>query len=201
MSVLDNLQYKQDLDWNEVFEVWRKHEAHFPGWVHVATKVKGWDSWEEWRMYMALQMNLPEEAWKLYEIPIPEQQIPNMLVGPFWEWQKQLPEPIRLQATFHDFIAERLEWAKGHHRIPDMMEHFSSPTQFIGLYLEDQDRLLCFEGSHRAAAVALAGKEGVNIDFGSQKPLIAVATISGDTNELLARAMEIGSENPEKKDS
>lgn len=197
--MLDSLNFKNGLSWDNVFDVWRKNEVDHPGWIHTATEVKGWPDWETWRRYQASHLELAEREWTLYEFLDPQKQIPEMLVGPFKSWQEQLPEPMRLQVTFHDFIVERLDWAKGHNRIPDMMEHFPSPTQMMGLYLEDQERLLCFEGSHRAAAVALASIEGNIVDFGSQKPLIAVATISGDTNELLARALEIGSENPEMK--
>lgn len=197
--MLDHLNFKRDFSWDEVFEVWRQGEADSPGWTRVATEVKGWPDWESWRRYMATQLDLADREWKLYEFADPMKQVPEMLVGPFQSWQEQLPEPIRLQATFHDFIAEKLEWAKNHDRIPDMMKHFPSPTQFTGLYLEDQDRLVCFEGTHRAAAVALAAKEGVSIDFGQQLPLIAVASISGDSRAQLTRALEIGSENPERK--
>ncbi|MCA9373574.1 hypothetical protein KC725_00275 [Candidatus Peregrinibacteria bacterium] len=199
MNMLEELSYKGVISWDEVFDVWRKNEASQPGWVEVATKVKGWPDWESWRRYMAAEVGAEEREWKLYEFTDPMIQIPEMLVGPFQSWQNQLPEEKRLQTTFSDFIAERLDWARGHGRIQDMIQHFPSSTQFTGLYLEDQDRLLCFEGSHRAAAVALAARDGMAIDFGEQVPLIAVASISGDSSELLLKALETGSDNPERK--
>lgn len=199
MSLLDDLQYKKDVDWEDVFDVWRRDEADSPGWIHTATKVKGWPDWESWRRYMADQLHLSEYEWRLYEFTDPTKQIPAMQVGPFRSWQHQLPEPMRLQVTFHDYVAERLEWVKENERVQNLLQNFPSQTQLIGLYLEDQDRLMCLEGSHRSAAVALSVKEGVEIDFGLDKPSIAVASISGNSRQQLARAMGVGSENPERK--
>ncbi len=57
----------KDISWEEVFENWRENEANNPGWVEIATKIKGWPDWESWRSFGANQMNLPNQDWSMYQ--------------------------------------------------------------------------------------------------------------------------------------
>jgi hypothetical protein len=199
MSKIDQLKFVKDVTFDEVFENWRENEEHNPGWVETATKIKGFETWEEWRMYQASFLDLAAREWKLYEIKDPAKSIPEFLVGPFQAWQKQLNESDRNKLTFAEFLKQRVEWATNHKDIMNLSKKFPTGTKMMGLYLEDQDKIVCYEGSHRCAGVALAELEGREVDFGTLKPLIAITVISGNTRELMDEVLSKKSDNPTKE--
>jgi hypothetical protein len=56
----------RETTWDEVFEGWRQREASHAGWVEVATKIKGWPSWEAWREHTAAQFSARTRAWSIW---------------------------------------------------------------------------------------------------------------------------------------
>lgn len=39
------LKFIRPTTWEEVFQDWKQREGNDPGWIHCATVLKGWDSW------------------------------------------------------------------------------------------------------------------------------------------------------------
>ncbi|MBI4435686.1 hypothetical protein HY630_03370 [Candidatus Uhrbacteria bacterium] len=177
--------------WEEVFQDWKQREGNDPGWIHCATVLKGWDSWESWRRFTAEQIKATDREWSLYELTDPMHEIPAMLVGPFTGWQSRLPAPNK--HTFADLvrIPEQEDFFRAHEKVTSMVKDFPPLTMFIGLRLEGNDRIVCMEGHHRATAVALAALDKKSIDFGGSVH-IALAALRTDEIHLLDNVLARG---------
>lgn len=191
------LKHIQPTTWEEIFQDWKQREGNDPGWIHCATVLKGWDSWESWRRFTAEQIGASTREWNLFEFTDPMSEIPNMLVGPFTGWQSRLPAPNK--HTFADLvrIPEQEVSFRAHEKVISMMKHFPPSTMFVGLRLEGTDRIVCIEGHHRATAVALATLDGKQIDFDGPAQ-IALATLKTNKIHLLDDVLARGSsKNPQ----
>lgn len=185
------MKFVADTTWEKVFNGWREREANDPGWIRVATE-KGWLDWESWRKNTASQIGAEGRSWQIFEFTNPLAEIPAMLVGPYTGWQSRLPEKNIM--TFNDLvqIPEQYEWLKNHDKVKSMIANFPAPTEFIGLIREDNGKIVCLEGHHRAAAVALAKKDGQPINFKS--PIrIALAKLPKEELALLDEILARGS--------
>ena len=185
------LKHIRPTTWEEVFQDWKQREGNDPGWIHCATKLKGWDSWESWRRFTAEQIGAPTREWNLFEFTNPMNEIPNMLVGPFTGWQSKLPMPNR--HTFTDLVRmpEQAVPFHAHEKVAGIMRNFPCPTTFVGLQFDETNRIVCIEGHHRATAVALVVLDGRTIDFGGPVH-IALATLNADEADLLDHVLARG---------
>lgn len=185
------IKFIKDTTWEEVFEEWRNCEADNPRWIRTATKIKGWPDWESWRRFTSSLIGAEKRSWKIYEFTDPTNDIPEMLVGPYQNWQKKLPEKNKNSFKELINIPENYEFFTKHPAVVAMMENFPSSAGFIGLIRED-NRMVCLEGHHRATAIALAKKDGKTINF-KGKVKIFVAELSEKEYHLLDIALERGS--------
>lgn len=195
---MENLTFIKEADFEKVFDGWRYREASDPGWVHCATKIKGWPDWESWRRFSADQIGAFTREWKIYRIDNPNAVIPNMQIGPYIGWQQFLP--AKNIYTFSEMLeipqcAER--WAKDR-KIIDIARNFPSPTEFIGFFRERVGRIVCFEGTHRSTAIAQSLKNGRRIAF-KTLPTIALATLPENEDYLLDDMLLRGSSKDPSK--
>lgn len=190
------MQLIKPMTWEEVFQIWTENEANNPGWVHCATKIKGWPDWESWRRYSAGLLKLDTREWGLYSFSDPMTEVPEMLVGPFMGWQKNLPEKNVL--CFKDFleVPEKYEQFHDHEGVIRIMNAMPFSSTLTGLVRADNLEVLCVEGHHRAAALALAKKLGRVIKFRDEKITLAMAALPKEELYLLDKALEIGTQKP-----
>lgn len=184
-----------DTTWKKVFEEWRSREASNPGWVRTATEIKGWSDWESWRKFTAAQIGAEKRSWKIYEFTDPINDIPAMLVGPYGGWQEKLPE--KNKNSFEELldIPQNYEFFKNHSGVTALINDFPCPTEFIGLIREDNEKVVCLEGHHRATAMTLAKKEGRKINCENIR--IALARLPKDECQILDEVLRRGtSKNP-----
>lgn len=186
------LKFIKPTTWEDVFQEWKDREGNDPGWIHCATTIKGWDSWESWRRFSASQIQAEDRDWEIYEFTDPMHDIPAMLVGPFTGWQSRLPTP-----NVHSFaelirIPEQGTFFRGHEKVSGMMKQFPHSTTFIGLKREDSSSIVCLEGHHRATTVALSAQDGAEINFGGRVQ-IALAVLRKNESSLLDHVLARGS--------
>lgn len=193
--MLQHLKRLRNATWEEVFAVWKAHEGADPVWQEFARKEKGWDSWAQWRSYQASHFEAATRTWMLYEIENPNELIPKFRLGPFHGWQKHYEE--KNIYTFEDLVRDHYEWVSQNIGVRSRMKAFPQNTQCIGLYIEQDDTIVLYEGHHRAAAVALAVHDGTPISF-QTNPTIALTSIQGDARALLDRLLTEKSENPNR---
>lgn len=193
--MLQQLRFVKEVNWKEVFAVWRAAEGTDPVWQEFARREKGWDSWEAWRGYQAELFGAGEREWKLYEIVSPGEVVPKFRMGPFQGWQKHFEE--KNVDTFENLVREKTDWVAENIGVRSRLEQFPEPTQFIGVYLEDENVIVLYEGHHRAAAITLAAYQGKPIVFHTN-PTIALTSVSGDARPFFDRLLEQGSGNPQR---
>jgi len=188
------MKFIKDTTWAEVFESWRKREANNPGWIKVATEIKGWPDWESWRRSTAELMRADERDWKIYEFTDPINEIPEMLLGPYSGWQSRVPK--KNVYTFDDLLSipEQYEHFSKHEGVRSIMNGLPFETEFIGLIRDDLDKIICIEGHHRAAAITIAKKQGRDIDL-TGKVRIALAHLPKEEAALLYQVLEKGTSN------
>ncbi|MFO0764641.1 MAG: hypothetical protein U0487_01160 [Patescibacteria group bacterium] len=189
------MNFLRDISWDDVFSGWRDREANNPGWIRVATEVKGWSDWESWRRYTAEQLNASSRAWKLYAFADPMNEVPAMLLGPYTGWQSRVEN--KLEATFDQLFeseTQRQEFLQNTN-IQNMMDALPFETQFIGLKLPN-GKIMCVDGHHRATAITLAKKQGHVIDYTAASITIAIAELSEEEVKMFGEILQKGSSKP-----
>ena len=182
--------------WKEIFDEWEKREANNPGWVRCATEVKGWPDWKSWKNFSASQINADERDWQILEFTDPINEVSQMLVGPYTGWQSRFSE--KNTGTFENLLNDpkQYDFFSKHEAVISIMNNLPFPTEFIGLIRDDTNKIVCLEGHHRATAIAMAKKQGKQIDFGN-KIKIALAHLGKDEISLLDEMLKRGSsKNP-----
>lgn len=185
--MLNQLHFSKNVTWDDVFSVWKANEGTDPIWQEFAKTEKGWESWEAWRGYQASLFRASEREWKVYELTDPNALVPKFRLGPFQGWQKHFEE--KNVHTVEDLVRDHRGWVEENTGIRSRRENFPQDTQFIGMYFQDSEAIVLYEGHHRAAAIALAIAEGQPLVF-SQPPTIALTSIPGDGSALLHHLLE-----------
>ena len=178
--------------WQDVFQSWKDSEADNLEWIHCATKIKGWPDWESWRNHTATQLNLQKRDWSLFEFDDPINEIPQMLIGPFSGWQSRFSK--KNSASFFDLVNSSRDQKqfKNYEKIASILDSQAFDANLIGIVREDVNKVVCIEGHHRAMALAIAQKEGIEINF--KKPIrIALTKLPKKEIFLLDETLKRGS--------
>lgn len=147
----------QETTWNDVFAAWRAREADW-GWPEVA-RSRGYDSWDAWRMTYCEPLGLPTRRWALYRVEQPLVFAPQMWVGAFRGWRRYFPEGVtRLQ--FSDLV--RNEMVRENDKVAAILSAFPRETTIIGVRCGDD--VMCGEGTHRSAALAIMAADGTPVE-------------------------------------
>jgi len=187
------MEFLHKTTWNQVFLDWKLREGSNPGWINCATKIKGWPDWESWRGFSMSLVRAGKRDWSIYKLTDPMEEIPNMLVGPYTAWQKNLPNQNVL--SFADFldVPEKFLQFNNHDGVAKIAGGLPFATQFIGLLRDDNQKIVCLEGNHRAVAIALAKRRARKIDFSDTEVTIALAHLPGEETHLLSAMLRRGS--------
>ncbi|MBU0545711.1 hypothetical protein KKA13_00445 [Patescibacteria group bacterium] len=186
------LKFLQNSTWEEIFQRWKAEEGNDPDWIKVAKEIKGWPDWESWRRHSASFIQADKRKWAIYEILDPMEFLPTTLIGPFANWQKFFKN--KNTASFSELFDEpkASEFFGKNKKILALMENFPSNGQFIGLKREDNGKIILLEGHHRAAATALAEKQGRAINFKGPYT-IALTSLGKGELSILDEALVRGS--------
>ncbi|MCX6740699.1 MAG: hypothetical protein NTZ49_05755 [Candidatus Parcubacteria bacterium] len=183
--------------WEEIFNGWRSREADNPGWINCATKIKGWPDWESWRRFTADQISANSRKWQIFEFTDPLIEIPRMLIGPFSGWQSRVIN--KNNTTFEELleIPKQYEHFTKHEGVLSILKGLPFTTEFIGIIREDNNKIVCLEGHHRATAIALAQRQGLQLDFSDSKLTIALTSLPKEECVLLDEVLKRGTtKNP-----
>ncbi len=186
------MKFISEIIWDEVFAIWRNCEGSNSAWVNCATKVKGWDSWEEWRSFTAEQFDFKNRQWKLFQFEKPEKEIPQMLVGPYSSWQEKCS--IKNQTTFEELLnnIENLKHFSQDLGVLNIIKGLPFDTEFIGFIRKDIDKIVCVEGHHRATAITFSQKFGKKVDFSNVSLKIALTELQENEIDLLQKVLKRG---------
>lgn len=149
------LEFIRDMTWEEVFATWEQVEEGY--WDKLIAE-RGFANWKEWRQrYLA--PFLPEtRSWGLYLIHEPEATIPDFWVGPYPGWKKYFPAGAG-EAHFSDLITNKD--LPENDKIAAITRYFPEETTMMGI--KHKDEVVLLDGTHRAAAITLAGSQNKKI--------------------------------------
>jgi hypothetical protein len=184
-----NFKYIRDITWDEVFQRWYEREGTREEWQKFAQEVKGWPDWKSWRSFSADHFGAKNRSWKLYEIKNPNEVIPKLIIGPWQGWQKHFKE--KNVHTFEYLVRNCREWVEKNGKVTQIKNSFPEKTEFIGILIKKTDEMILFEGSHRAAAVALAQEIGKPIQF-KNGPTIAITEVSQEERIAFNKMLDRG---------
>jgi hypothetical protein len=176
MGFADNyLKFIRDLTWEDVFDFWRKGEAHIPRWIEHY-KSGGYNSWDEWREHTLSNFPYRNLDWKLFEVKDPIQTIPSFFAGPFRAWKAKYYDGNNA-VTFADLAKN--EELQNSQIIREMVSNFPNETYLLGL--QTNKGIVIIEGMHRCCALAIAGRNGKLIQT---KVFIALAEFKGELPKM-----------------
>ena len=191
------MDFIRDTNWQKVFDGWRDREANNPGWVNCAVNIKGWSDWESWRAFTAEQFDAANREWKIFQFLDPIHEVPEMLIGPFSGWQARVEN--KNKTTFSQLlnIPSQFEEFSKHSGVLKILAGLPFSTELIGILRKDINKIVCLEGHHRATAIALAEKQGQQIDFSKSQITIALTELEINDCQLLDKMLLRGtSKNP-----
>jgi hypothetical protein len=118
--------------------------------------------------------------------------VPAMAVGPYGGWQSRLP--IKNTCTFASMldVPAQLEFVRANAGVARTMAGLPFSTEFIGLRKANSGEIVCIDGHHRAAAIALAARDGASVDFSKTEILIALADLRENEVSLLDAMLKRG---------
>ncbi|HHX58388.1 MAG TPA: hypothetical protein GX706_01315 [Candidatus Moranbacteria bacterium] len=161
------LQHEGDIDWQDVFAIWRAYEAHQSLWKDHWQE-RGFDSWEDWRKSYAKPIQPENLQWGVYRIIEPNMAAKDFYGTPTRGWQAKcydgnVTEKIK-NILDHPII-------KNNQKIIEIVDNFPYQTMLTGIV--NKGRIVLIEGMHRACA--LAQLEKVKGDV-----VIALANFEGE---------------------
>lgn len=188
------MKFLKKISWSEVFAGWHQREANNPGWIECATKIKGWPDWQSWRLNTAKQFNAENLDWNLYQFENPENEIPDILIGPYSGWQAKVEK--KNKTTFEELLnlPGQYETWLNHQGVMVIHNNLPFPTELIGLIRKDTNKIVLIDGHHRAMAWAIAKKQQKHISPPTSMPItIALTELSINECNLLDIVLEKGS--------
>ncbi|HCP08929.1 MAG TPA: hypothetical protein DIT25_03985 [Candidatus Moranbacteria bacterium] len=148
-----SLEFIKLITWSEIFEVWKKGEAHQESWKKHREE-RGFASWDEWREAYARPLNLETLEWSLYRIKNPTEEALNFYGTPTRGWvekayngqtTKQLKDIVGLP-----IISEN-------DKIKAIKKNFPKEAMLTGLVHDG--KIILIEGMHRSCALASWGQK------------------------------------------
>ncbi len=148
-----NLEFIKKSDWSEVFDLWRKNEAHLKKW-ESHYRERGFKTWEEWRKKHIAHFGCDKLEWKLYKLNDPVKSVPKFYGGPFGAWREYFYNGKKTKSFTQLSLLKKIQEHKG---ITDIAKKFPKKTSLIGLIV--QGKIFIIEGMHRCTAIGLIRKE------------------------------------------
>lgn len=146
-----SLEFEREIEWRDVFAVWRASEAYQKDWKEHWTS-RGFESWDDWRENYIAPLEPEKYSWKIYRINDSIQDINLMYGVPSRGWQEkcysgEATKMIR-DILDHPIVAEN-------EKVKSIMNNFPFQTMLTGVI--HKDKIVLVEGMHRALALAHMG--------------------------------------------
>jgi hypothetical protein len=153
----DKIQLIRHCSWEEVFLEWYKGEGSRENW-NVLARERGFASWADWRIQgYARRFECAKADWGFYEIDDPSAVVGGWFGGPFRGWTERHYDGGEAKSFAE--LASRPE-IESHRVIGTIAAGYPEESVIVALELSD-GRICVIEGMHRACALALMKKRGL----------------------------------------
>ena len=171
------LKYIHDIDWKDIFAVWRAYEAYQKGWQEHWQE-RGFNSWDEWRRNYIAPLKPENLQWKIYRITKPGKDVPNIYGVPSRGWRQNVygdKKTIPLAKVVEKISADN----RRNEKVEAVKNNFPYQTMLTGII--NEGRIILVEGMHRGVALAMMKEDEIIGDV-----VIALANYEGNL-ELLGK--------------
>jgi len=169
-----SLEYVHDIEWSDIFSVWRAYEAYQACWREHWIE-RGFDSWDEWRNNYILPLSPESKEWKIYKIK------DLKMIGEFYG----VPSRGWIKKCYNGEITKKLGDILDHPMIKDNKKidaiMKNSPYQTMLTGIVNDGKIVLVEGMHRVCALALMAKDDVKY---SGDIVIALAEHKGEISKI-----------------
>jgi len=148
-----SLEFVRPIIWDEIFEIWKKGEAKQKSWKKH-WESRGFASWDEWRKTYAVPLQGEKQNWFLYKIKNPLQDIPEFYAVPSKSW---IEKAYNNEKTLQLKNILQLPIIANNEKILAIKDHFPEKTIMTGII--HGEKIILYEGMHRAAAMASWNKQ------------------------------------------
>lgn len=147
-----SLEYINDIEWKDIFAVWRSGEAYQKDWKEHWL-ARGFESWDDWRENYVAPLEPNKHLWKIYHINSPSQDMRLMYGVPSRGWQEkcyggEITKMIK-DILMHPLVTENK-------KVELIKRNFPFQTMLTGVVHEG--KIVLIEGMHRALALS----QGIN---------------------------------------
>ncbi|MFA5985977.1 MAG: hypothetical protein WC819_01350 [Parcubacteria group bacterium] len=143
-----SLTYIHDIDWRDIFAVWRSYEAYQKGWEKHWIE-RGFDSWDMWRRSYIASLAPESRQWEVYRIADPAHDVSLMYGVPSRGWQAKCYDGASTKRIadilLHPMVADNP-------KMREIEENFPHQTMLTGIVHEG--KIVLAEGMHRACVLA-----------------------------------------------
>lgn len=169
-----SLEYIHDMDWDEIFSIWRSYEAYQKSWEEH-WRERGFSSWDDWRKNYISPIDPGNKYWKIYRIKNVN-DILNFYGVPSRGW---------IEKCYNGEITKRLSEIEEHpivrnnNKIDVIKNNFPYQTMLTGVI--NKNKIVLVEGMHRAMALTGMAKSGLK---NNGDVVIALAEYEGELPRL-----------------
>ena len=166
------LEYVHDIEWQDIFAVWRAYEAYQKMWQEHWQE-RGFQSWDQWRQNYIAPIKPIEKEWSVWQVKKPTIDFLEIYGVPSKGWQQNvypsgvntlpLKEIIELTGVNPD-KNEKVEAVK---------KNFPYQTMLTGII--HQDKIILVEVMHRALALVTMSEGDIKGDV-----VLALAECKGE---------------------
>ncbi len=144
-----SLKYIHDIEWGDIFAVWRAHEAYQKKWQNHWEE-RGFKSWDEWRKDYIAPLKPEMLKWQVFRIGKIPADIPKIYGVPSRGWIKNI---YKGKVTIPLAEVVRLVGGEKNEKVKAIKNNFPYQTMLTGII--HQDKIILVEGMHRAVALAM----------------------------------------------
>jgi len=151
------LKYIHNIDWKDIFAVWRVYEAYQKSWQEHWQE-RGFNSWDEWRRDYIAPLKPEKLRWKIYRITKPGKDILKIYGVPSRGWKQNVygdEMTIPLAEVAEKISADNQK----NEKVEAVKNNFPYQTMLTGII--NEGRIILVEGMHRGVALAMMKEDEI----------------------------------------
>ncbi|HIP49283.1 MAG TPA: hypothetical protein EYG92_10015 [Lutibacter sp.] len=174
----NSLEYIHDIEWCDIFAVWRSYEAYQENW-QGHWKERGFKSWDEWRRDYVAPLKPENRKWSIYRVKEPNIDFPKIYGVPSKGWKKNV-YGSKMTISLAEVVEKISADEQKNEKVEAIKNNFPYQTMLTGII--NKDRIILIEGMHRGVALAMMSEDEIKGDV-----VIVLAEYEDDVGVVLGK--------------